>query len=353
MSFSELENWNPMADDYSCKKFNSYSDAYSPQIDHKSLYIKSIPADLTEDTFVSLFSHGGKIIRKYVLFTPRLNMDVTCGIVSYEKESDALDAKVRLNGAPPLYMRIDFATIKENTEKKKNQSQHQRIPSMNERGRGRQPDLGASSCGHSAIPGTSGLSHSAAIGCASVPDTLQNLQVVLTGSQRFAYQKSESVDNLRESICSPDLPDLIPNLCLFCQKKGDLSCGKCRQTYCSVNCQRQDWSKHKSLCKSLSTTTSKQNQFANDSSYMSEGSSSDNDKKVNHNVSVNQPIIRNQSGSFQSQGITSTKPRSSQTSPSKPRMPVNETISSDNGIQKVGKVFVSKYELFIDFLIYF
>ncbi|CAL1279712.1 unnamed protein product [Larinioides sclopetarius] len=329
MSFSELENWNPMADDYSCKKLNSYTDAYSLQ-DRKSLYIKSIPADLTEDTFLSLFSCGGKKIRSHRLYPPKPELDVTCGIVSYENESDALESKVSLNGKPPLYMKIDFS------EKKKNQSSRQGIPSMNERGRGRQVDLGVSGSGRPGISGTSGSSHQAAVGrgCAFVPDALQAITVKLEGDKRTAYHNPESVDNLRESTCSPDLPALIPSLCLFCQQKGNLLCEKCRQTYCSSDCQRQDWSKHKSICKSLSATISKQNQFANDSSYMSEGSSSDNDKKVNQNIFDNPPVNIYQSSTSQSQNITSTKPRGSQASPSKRHMSGREAKSNDNGIQK-------------------
>lgn len=38
-------------------------------------------------------------------------------------------------------------------------------------------------------------------------------------------------------------------LCI-CGKMGGMQCGRCKKNYCSKECQRMDWPKHKSICKS-------------------------------------------------------------------------------------------------------
>ncbi|KAF8767368.1 Tudor domain-containing protein 1 [Argiope bruennichi] len=325
MSFSELENWNPMADDYANQSFNSYTDLLNPHIDPKSLYIKSIPATLTKEAFLEILTRGGKKIKRHLLYPAKPNMNVTCGLVTYYNERDALDTKSCLNGKPPFYWKIEYAL--NNTESKKNESPDQKNPDIKGRGRGCPVVSEASSGkGHSVSSGTSSLSRLAAVGRgrAAALDPVHSLTVCLQGGQRIAYKNSESGINLRESAYDPDMPKLISSQCLFCKKKGELSCEKCGQTYCSVNCQHQDWPNHKSLCKSLFMTNLKQNQFANDSSYMSEGSSSDNEKKMIHNVSINQPVNRNQSimPQYQAQDVTSAKPRAS------------PNRNSDNAIQR-------------------
>ncbi|GIY93054.1 hypothetical protein CEXT_474142 [Caerostris extrusa] len=95
------------------------------------------------------------------------------------------------------------------------------------------------------LPANKGLEHS---------DGVHALKVVLEGNRRTAYQKSTT--------------------------KGELSCKRCHQPYCTVKCQHSDWPKHKLICQSFPPAASVSRQLPNDSSYMSGGNScSDNEKK--------------------------------------------------------------------------
>ncbi|GIY05760.1 hypothetical protein CDAR_506451 [Caerostris darwini] len=318
MSFtSEIENWNPMAEDF--EKFTSYEDI-SPLHDPYSLYLKSVPAELTEDVFRSIMSEGGKKIRNIYIFPTKPDFSVTCGLVSYENAQDASEMKAKWHLKPPLNMRIEYALKNDKKSSQNIKFSHSSLEEKNEctfagKGRGQKFILNNS---HNAmvgrnvsrgsfvhhtvmgrgrnqpvvsdhfptplksksiiqqsvesnftLPANKGLEHS---------DGVHALKVVLEGNRRTAYQKPATVETEFD-----DVPGLIPNpflLCLFCKKKGELSCKRCHQPYCTVKCQRSDWPKHKLICQPFPPAASVSRQLTNDSSYMSEGSScSDNEKK--------------------------------------------------------------------------
>ncbi|XP_039966612.1 uncharacterized protein LOC120778715 [Bactrocera tryoni] len=47
-----------------------------------------------------------------------------------------------------------------------------------------------------------------------------------------------------------DLPKLSPTwgLCVLCHKKAEWSCERCVDLYCSMECQRMDWPRHRYIC---------------------------------------------------------------------------------------------------------
>ncbi|GFY40548.1 tudor domain-containing protein 1 [Trichonephila inaurata madagascariensis] len=140
---------------------------------------------------------------------------------------------------------------------------------------------------------------------AVVSDTLQKLKVVIVGDKRTTYQEGTITDPV-ESV---DMPRLVSIQCLNCKKQAGSFCARCKEPYCSLYCQRQDWSKHKSHCKSVSNTLLKSTQFSNDSSYLSEGSScSDNDKRTDCDK-MSGPLYRNRGNTFHEQESNYVKPQ--------------------------------------------
>ncbi|GFY40550.1 hypothetical protein TNIN_497852 [Trichonephila inaurata madagascariensis] len=82
LCFAEIENWNPMVDDFYSSKFSSYHDNMNQQYDPCSLYVKNIPADLSEETFFSLMSERNKKIKRFRILPVKPNSPFTCALVS-------------------------------------------------------------------------------------------------------------------------------------------------------------------------------------------------------------------------------------------------------------------------------
>ncbi|GFR26101.1 tudor domain-containing protein 1 [Trichonephila clavata] len=209
----------------------------SHQYDPCCLYVKNVPANLSEETFISLMSEGNKKIKRFRILPVKPKLPVTCALVSYESEIDATAIKVYLNKRSPFHFDIEYAfkTDKASGDKSLNKSP----TDMKRPGRGW------------GIP-------------AVVSDSLQKLKVVIEGDKRTAYQE-HTITDPNEGV---DIPGLVSIQCLNCKKQAGSFCARCKKPYCSLNCQRQDWPRHKSLCMSVS--------------YFSEGSScSDKNKRTN------------------------------------------------------------------------
>ncbi|GFT97455.1 tudor domain-containing protein 1 [Nephila pilipes] len=170
MSFAEIDNWNPMVEDFHSSKFNSY-DTMSPQYDPCTLYVKHVPIDLLEDTFISIMSEGDKKIIKYRILPVKANLQETCAIVTYESEVDATCIKTYLNGKNPFNFDIENAF-------KYDKKTLKTSPLLKMFGRGRGQN------------------------------SIQGLKVTVAGNERISYRVQEPNDT-RKNIEFSDLPGLV------------------------------------------------------------------------------------------------------------------------------------------------
>ncbi|GFR09541.1 tudor domain-containing protein 1 [Trichonephila clavata] len=274
MSFAEIDDWNPMVDDFHSYRFNSYHDNMNQEYDPCCLYVKNVPTDLSEEAFISLMSEGNKKVKRFRILPVKPNSPVTCALVSYESELDATAIKGYLNKRSPFHFDIENAFKTDKASRDKSLNKSPKDMKMPGRGRG--------------IP-------------VVVSDTLQKLKVVFDGDKRTAYQECTIID-------PNDTPGLVSIQCLNCKKQAGSSCARCKKPYCSLNCQRQDWPRHKSLCKSVSGALPKSTQFSYDSSYLSDGSSSDNDKRTNGDK-MSGALYRNRVSTFHARESNYVKPQ--------------------------------------------
>jgi hypothetical protein len=67
------------------------------------------------------------------------------------------------------------------------------------------------------------------------------------GAPVFATDAKVPIINVQKSALEHG--DLDRGICADCRKIGDKICGRCKVvTYCSKECQRKHWKKHKALC---------------------------------------------------------------------------------------------------------
>nr|XP_042899962.1 tudor domain-containing protein 1 isoform X1 [Parasteatoda tepidariorum] len=248
-------------------------------------------------------SENGRTVLRSRLYPPRPSSDFTTGLVAFKFAKDAAEVMHRMNKKPPLNMEMTYAHKKKHSRiRGDNQSDsssgsHSRmppqssvsdeVPSLGNKGRG---SFLSNALKFSKSPvdlqndSSSFDSHSKKKPLSTTSDPVPSLggkgrgnlfsndskfprlRVVLDGQKR----SSEII-----SLPPSDLPQLVENpflKCLCCDNVGKFSCATCKGPYCSSKCQVEDWPKHKLSCNSS-------HKRSRDSSYVSESSGSDSEKK--------------------------------------------------------------------------
>ncbi|XP_035234003.1 uncharacterized protein LOC118205810 isoform X3 [Stegodyphus dumicola] len=369
----ELDNWNPMEDDFNSKTFNSYDDSYSlsPEYDDCCLYVRHIPPELSRDAFATIMSQNGKKIQRVYLNCPKQGANQlphVYGFVAYATHRDAQEVMNNMNGKPPYNFKIGYAKRKDS----KNNSLPEgvtasQVSHLGGAGRGiarfiNQKKTPNGECDKAKIglkifvdgdrrvsflkdPDSSPEKmYKENVSSASIqsPDfrceKMNNSVPVLAPVKRqgFNTENKSSSTPLPVSQKSPNSitqkmqnpasissivkyhqeskqssegkrqqndfnsnkpvdyishrPALIQNpflLCLYCNSVGKLSCSVCKKPYCSATCQEQDWERHKLIChclpvpsKEIEKATHVKSVDTNDSSYVSDGSSSECERSV-------------------------------------------------------------------------
>ncbi|KAG8199539.1 hypothetical protein JTE90_009380 [Oedothorax gibbosus] len=264
MSSSELDNWNPMAEDFNSRQFNAYNTEIScEEYDLCALYVQNVPSDLTENVFQNIFKEYGRIVRFRIL-PKRPDKIFTIALVTFETEAEAEAAKSQLHNCPPLNLQIRFANRSRSnaTLKDVNMNLARNTQSANQTSR----TLGRGRSQHAET------------------ETLSALKVTVDGNKRIAFNSEE-------------IPKLIPNPnlhCLVCKKIGELSCGVCEKPYCSLTCQAENWRNHKSICKPVEKKEigDVQQNYKSDG-YISAGSNSDSERRIDLSTDPNRNKVPN------------------------------------------------------------
>ncbi|XP_023237993.1 uncharacterized protein LOC111636835 isoform X2 [Centruroides sculpturatus] len=118
----DLNNWNPMEEDYNSLSFNSYDRGKGQgiPIDHHpswknsghsrtiTLYVGRIPIQINKKGIQLLFSKYGKVLRSYLCYPKHSEMNTVYGFVDYATLKEAEMAIRELDGKPPLNLRVSF-----------------------------------------------------------------------------------------------------------------------------------------------------------------------------------------------------------------------------------------------------
>lgn len=124
----ELNEWNPMEEDYYSLAFNSYDktqglritiDLYPSWKNNKktnkgaihtvSLYITGIPLNIDEKGLKLIFSNYGKVLHSYRGFPKDSSINTCFGFIDYETIKEAELAMRELDGKPPYNLQVIFA----------------------------------------------------------------------------------------------------------------------------------------------------------------------------------------------------------------------------------------------------
>ncbi|XP_067942651.1 tudor domain-containing protein 1-like isoform X2 [Watersipora subatra] len=200
----ELDNWNPMADAYNDKTFNTYDrgpgrNMSSCPLDRSNLYIRGVPQALNEEGIRNLFSKYGNIKSCRIRRTPNYNTNIA--FVMMETVEQCSEAIHHLNGHKIGNDRLTIEFAKSSQEKEKDRLQKER----------------------------------------------QEELIKSLGSGR-------TVTNVGANHSSPEETPMSSKQCEQCGRDGSsFRCGRCQAPYCSQACQARNWPSHKHKCHSSKT----------------------------------------------------------------------------------------------------
>ncbi|XP_067135126.1 nuclear cap-binding protein subunit 2-like [Centruroides vittatus] len=118
----ELDDWNPMEEDYNSVSFNSYDRGRGQGIPidrHPSwknsghsrtitLYVGKIPIQINKKGLQLLFSKYGNVLRAYLCYPKHSETNTVYGFVDYATLKEAEMAIRELDGKPPFNLRVSF-----------------------------------------------------------------------------------------------------------------------------------------------------------------------------------------------------------------------------------------------------
>ncbi|XP_071949062.1 uncharacterized protein [Antedon mediterranea] len=122
---SQLNNWNPMKDEFNDDKFNSYetglpgnmsakkgNQEYDRLVRHTGFqfYVSGIPKQMTQEGLTNLFSRAGKVVSCKICKSDRQDTETTFGFVGMSTVSELSKAHTQLNnyqvGSQTLKLRV-------------------------------------------------------------------------------------------------------------------------------------------------------------------------------------------------------------------------------------------------------
>ncbi|XP_065562790.1 uncharacterized protein LOC136028810 [Artemia franciscana] len=105
MSDCDLDNWDPMADDYQTERGTTCS---SNGVQQDVLFIRNIAKEWEQETVRLHFSRFGKVTGFHFL-PKKWNSTTRCAIIHFSSPREANLALASLNGVKPMNYVISFA----------------------------------------------------------------------------------------------------------------------------------------------------------------------------------------------------------------------------------------------------
>uniref|UniRef100_A0AAU7J909 Tudor domain-containing protein Tdr1 n=1 Tax=Locusta migratoria TaxID=7004 RepID=A0AAU7J909_LOCMI len=117
----ELDDWDPMAHDFTDGTFNTYVDGPGSRMDHSQqpwarhsskgpfkVYVGNVPLGISKEGITNIFSNYGDVLSVY-LREPVPGQHVTWAFIVFPKHSQAERAIRELNNKKPLFLKVQFA----------------------------------------------------------------------------------------------------------------------------------------------------------------------------------------------------------------------------------------------------
>ncbi|XP_013063058.2 tudor domain-containing protein 1-like [Biomphalaria glabrata] len=286
-----MEKWNPMKEAYDDPEFNKYTTGFGRDLSYNTknidLYVENIPPGLGQDGLLNLFSEYGRVLRARVVKNNSTHVG-SIGFVTMESMVDAEAAMRNIDQrkvGDRFVLRVKVAYSKEEKERRKKQKQFQEetdfddtaslasskhkkfeFQEQNERFTNKSvPNFGrgfSREADDSIDPVMSTLGRGRGITRHPESDLRQVNNAKLNQDKQAPRKKAFSQLEQLESWQTESFGDSDKSLktkkpemenkkiCIYCYKHGCVNvCSVCKQYYCSVECQINDWPKHRNYCR--------------------------------------------------------------------------------------------------------
>lgn len=304
-----LEEWDPMEEDFENTGFNSYRgrtclDATDISLaaqggktkrhyDHQlvQLHVNKIPVEMDEKGLCHLFSKCGRVLGAKILYPKGIQgPKYVFGKVEYESVSDALAAIQMYHLRPPLNLDVQldrqcfingeipaaFRSCYNNYGGANGPNRRALLATPSNHYDSHNP---GSRMNNGRLNQLFGSTHSSAL-------KLRNSQLPLTVTSgpyerkvKVTHEDVGSHGNFQSSFRDRPLNSRTGDMdsrrsaqrdaeeeekCIKCKRIGKFRCVTCKAVYCSVDCQRGDWARHKFICLPVDKQGAAQSNTPND-----------------------------------------------------------------------------------------
>ncbi|CAL1534624.1 unnamed protein product [Lymnaea stagnalis] len=289
-----MDKWNPMLEAYEDRQFNRYNEGVGRDLSEGGeqnkiqLFVQNVPPSLDQDGFYNLFAEYGKVKKANLVTSNKGDKRGLFGFVTMERMDDAelaiskLDKKSLGKG---FVLRVSPALTKEEKDKRQKLKQASEIyfpthktavrfliplflsPSYSDTGlefaKGDHQSFSKAAVENNCPPSqdfgnqrqmterAENILHNQGRGASCQKNQSEGLHTLIGLSGNMQSIGHGDFKSIFPSVINPPKNEDVERKhpCVYCYKEGCVNlCSRCKMYYCSIECQKNDWPRHKDIC---------------------------------------------------------------------------------------------------------